>query len=82
VEANVVVKLADGERIGIGDVELKLVYDELWLRASDVLGAVSTAGMIEYARRGAQVGVLREIALSDKQSGVFREALARIRERS
>jgi hypothetical protein len=39
MEANVVVKLADGERIGIGDDELKLVYDDLWFRASDVLGA-------------------------------------------
>jgi hypothetical protein len=80
MEGNVVVNLADGEQIRIADNELRLVYDDLWLRAQDIVGAVSTAGMIESARRGARVGLLREIALSDKQSGVFREALARIRE--
>jgi hypothetical protein len=81
MRAKVVVRLADGERISMADDELRLVYEDLWLQAKDVMGAVSTAGMIEYARRGAQAGLLREIALSDSQSGVFSEALARIRTR-
>jgi hypothetical protein len=81
MEIKVVVRLSDGERIALTDAEVRLVYDELWLRGTNVLGAVSAAGIIEYARRGSSlVGLAREIALSEPQTEVFREALVRVRE--
>ncbi len=59
MEAKVVVTLSDGERVALGEDELALVYDDLWLRAKDTPGAVSTAGLIDYARRACRVGSFR-----------------------
>jgi hypothetical protein len=81
MSVQVVFLLADGERVALGDDALALVYDDLWLRAKDTLGAVSTAGLIDYARRACRVGsAVGEISLSERQSGVFREALGRVHE--
>lgn len=62
------------------DAEARLLYDELWLLGGEVLGAVSAVGMIEYARRGAELaGLAREITLSEPQTAVLRDGLAHIR---
>jgi hypothetical protein len=76
VDAKVVVTFSDGERIAVTDAELRLVYDELWSRAADVVGAVSTAGMIDHTLRRSRAGLGREIVLSERQTGAFRDALA------
>jgi hypothetical protein len=79
--AKVIVILSDGERASIGDDELALVFDALWARAKDTTGAVSAAGMIDYARRASRhLGLTREVVLTERQSEVFREALAHVRE--
>jgi hypothetical protein len=79
--AKVIVVLSDGEQVSIGDDQLALVYDALWARAKDTLGAVSAAGVIDYARRASRhQGLTREVVLTERQSAVFREALAHVRE--
>jgi hypothetical protein len=71
MEGKIVVRLADGDRIAIPDAETMLVYDELWLGAMDVIGAVSTAGMIEYARRRARRGSRRRSRCRSGRAAFF-----------
>jgi hypothetical protein len=70
----VVFRLSDGTYLVVQDVDLRRVYDELWV-LSDVRGAISTAvSLFDEAQK--REGFRQPVQLSRRQSDALRQAVA------
>jgi hypothetical protein len=69
------VRLAGGERVALDRARADRVYDELWLLARHMKGAIAAAAKLKHATEWTRLH--GEDTLNDEETKAFRAALGR-----